>query len=168
MNEELRLYTFTHFMLSPIQQGIQPGHALGDLMLEGALGDSNGSEMLYDWAENHKTMICLNGGNSKSLKEHYSFIDSKDNPFPYCKFHEDEDSMEGIMTSIAIVLPARIFNTAGLLRGRVMPEGVTYTHDKLLDEHRFAFTEDGVVSVDTFTPWEFELMQRLNGCGLAR
>ena len=33
MNDELRLYTFTNFYLSSIQQGIQPAHAQNELMM---------------------------------------------------------------------------------------------------------------------------------------
>jgi len=168
MNEELRLYTFTNFYLSSIQQGIQSGHALGELMLAASFGGIEGSDMLYDWAENHKTMICLNGGDVDGVTAIFDFLNQPENPFPCAPFYESAGALGGILTSVAIVLPARIFNTAGLLRSRVLPTGITYTFDKFLNEHRFTFTEQDTVRVDTFTPWEYELMQRLNGCGLAR
>lgn len=169
MNEELRLYTFTNFYLSAIQQGIQPAHSQNELMMAAALGEMPASDMLYDWAENHKTIICLNGGDNKGINEWCGFLHHTDNQFPFAPFFESEDALGGIMTSVAVVLPARIFDTAGLLRRlHKLPEGVTYTHDKLLDEHRFAWYKDGETNVHTFSQWEFELMQRLNKCGLAR
>ena len=86
------------------------------------------------------------------------------------KLRKDEfGSYYDFACAIAVVLPARIFDTASLLRGlHRLPEGVHYTYDKLLGEHRFTFNEDAAIRTETFSEWEFELMQRLNKCGLAR
>ncbi len=174
MNEELRCYTFTHFMLSPIQQGIQSGHASVELFnkYDNFANGNPVTNALWDWAKNDKTMVCLNGGNSKALRDLYDFLDMGEaNPFPYVNFYEDEESFENVMTSIAIVLPARIFETAELMRRRTLPDGVSYTHDRLLNEHRFSFeTKDGIheVRLETYSEWEYELMVRLNSTGLAR
>lgn len=168
--QELRLYTFTNFYLSSIQQGIQPGHAAVRLMLAASVGDMPNSDLLYDWADNWETMICLNGGDYSGVKDLHTFFDSTENPYPFMPFAEEIGAigpME-IMTSVAIVLPAKIFETAGLLRRRNLPDGTTYAYDKLLGEHRFAYREGLTVRTDTFSEWEYELMQRLNSCGLAR
>ncbi len=166
--QELRLYTFTNFYLSSIQQGIQSGHALGELMLAASLGNVTGSDLLYDWAENWKTMICLNGGDNVAIEDLYGFLHNDENPYPFAPFHESEGALGGIMTSVAIVLPAKIFDTAGLLRRSTLPDGTSYAYDKLLGEHRFTYDEGHTIHTDTFSEWEYELMQRLNGCGLAR
>lgn len=174
MNEqELRCYTFTNFMLSPIQQGIQSGHAAMELVNRYMVfeGWQNGfAEPVAEWISYHKTIVCLNGGNADGIREIKLFLDEGYNPFPYAGFCEDHESLDGSLTSVAVILPARIFETAALLRNRLLPEGVNYTFDKLLDEHRFSFpSEDGGVDrVETYTPWEYELMRRLNGHGLAR
>ena len=172
MNEqELRCYTFTHFIVSAIQQGIQSGHASMGLVDKYMVreGWQNGfAEQVADWTANHKTIICLNGGNSASLKELLNFLRHPENPFPVTSFYEDEETAEGLMTSISIILPARIFETASFTRRRLLPDGISYTHDKLLNEHRFSFEEDGEIRLETYNEWEYELMQRLNGCNLAR
>ena len=168
MTEELRLYTFTNFYLSSIQQGIQPAHSQNELMMAAALGEMPASDMLYDWADNHKTIICLNGGDNKGINDWCAFLHHTDNPFPFAPFFESEDALGGLMTSVAVVLPARIFDTAGLLRRRTLPDGTSYAYDKLLSEHRFSYNEDSTIRIETFSEWEYELMQRLNGCGLAR
>ena len=65
MQEELRCYTFTDFMYSSIQQGIQSGHAAVELFNKYLIeeGWQNGyAEVVQDWAANYKTMVCLNGG----------------------------------------------------------------------------------------------------------
>ena len=173
MNEELRCYTFTHFMLSSIQQGIQSGHAAVELFnkYDNFANGNPVANVLWDWAKNDKTMVCLNGGNSKALRELYSFLDVREvNPFPYSTFNEDEESFENVLTSIAIVLPARIFETAGLMRRRTLPDGVSYTHDKILGEHRFSWTNElgSFERGESYSEWEYELMVLLNSHGLAR
>jgi len=173
--QELRFYSFTNWMLRPIQQGIQPGHAAVDLFVKYSLygkttADIIGErqrEMLYDWATNWKTFICLNGGNNESVEEIYAFLHDEQNPYPYAPFHEDEASAAGMMTTVGIVLPERIFSTASLLRRRELPAGVCYTYDRLLEVHRFTFEEEGEIRVDEFSEWEFELMQLLNKFSLA-
>lgn len=170
MNEEIRCYTFTHFMLSSIQQGIQSGHAATELSDKYMLAEGwqNGyAEELASWISNHKTIICLNGGNSKGLHDLYAFLGNDANPFPFVKFHEDEDSMEGILTSIALILPARIFDGAARLRRQKYDPQVTVTHDHLLEEVRISWVEGEVAQTDTYNGWEHELMEALNRMRLA-
>lgn len=167
MTEELRFYSFTDWMFRPIQQGIQPGHAAVELFTKYQFTSCQRVGMLYDWAANWKTFICLNGGNYESVVKVHEFLDSPHNPYPFAPFHEDESSAGGRMTTVGIVLPARIFETASLLRRRELPVGVCYTNDKLLGIHRFTFEEDGEIRSDEFSEWEFELMQLLNKFRLA-
>ena len=178
MNKELRCYTFTHFMLSSIQQGIQAGHASMEIvnkylverdLVERGWVDGY-AEQVNDWIANHKTIVCLNGGNSDGVREIKTFLDNANNPFPYAGFFEDEQSLNGALTSVAIVLPERIFNTATLMRSRTLPNGVSYTYDKLLSENRFAFEGPNFdnIQLEIYTEWEYELMQKLNSCSLAR
>ena len=170
--EELRCYTFTHWMLRPIQQGIQSGHASMELVNKYLLekGWINGyAEQVNDWIANHKTIICLNGGNSASLKDLYTFLDiSEANPFPYVNFYEDEESAEGMMTSIAIILPARIFDGAQALRNYKRDDSVGVSFDPLSRELHITYglnTDDAQDVV--FNEWERELMERLNKMPLA-
>lgn len=173
MTEELRCYAFTHFIVSSIQQGIQSGHASMELVNKYMVREGwiNGfAEQVNDWIKNHKTIICLNGGNSKGLADTLDFLQDKRNPFAVTAFYEDEQTACGLMTSVAIILPARIFETAELMRRRTLPDGVSYTHDRLLNEHRFSFShvEGGVGRTETYNEWEYELMVLLNSHGLAR
>jgi hypothetical protein len=170
--EELRFYSFTDWMFRPIQQGIQPGHAAVELFTKyhpHYCKDEDGEAMdvLYDWATNWKTFICLNGGNYESVVGVHEFLNSPHNPYPFAPFHEDEASAAGRMTTVGIVLPARIFETASLLRMRELPPGICYTFDRLLDVHRFTFDDDDGIRADEFSAWEFELMQLLNKFSLA-
>lgn len=63
---ELRMYGLVPYNLSPIQQGIQFGHAV----VEYGLNFFNDPQY-QDWANNWKTFIVLNGGTSNHSKNRY-------------------------------------------------------------------------------------------------
>lgn len=111
----LRLYTFCSFYLSSIQQGIQTAHVVHELFLKyNGIAESLEITRLHRWAEDHKTIIVLNGGTNKDLKDLLDFLNSEvDNfnfPAPYVSFSEDEDSLGGILTAVGIILPEEIYN----------------------------------------------------------
>ena len=170
MNEELRCYTFTDFMLSSIQQGIQSGHASMELVYKYMVveGWQNGfAEQVNEWIKNHKTIICLNGGNFANLHDIKEFLDVAENPFPFSAFEEEEDQ-GGNLTSVAIILPARIFDGAQALRSYKRNDSVGVSWDPLSRELHITYnlnTPDmyGVV----FNEWERDLMERLNRMPLA-
>ncbi len=163
---ELRCYTFTIFQLSSIQQGIQAGHAA--IELSTSLTTCS-NELVTDWARNHKTLVCLNGGTTKDVLDLVTFLSGEQNPYPWAKFVEAEDFLAGITTSVAIILPERVFGCAKLYRESYGPaRNQVYSHDPILDTHRFYVTRDGKPDVEEFGAWEFELMQRLNAAPLAR
>ena len=111
----MRFYAVGNQYLSSIQQGIQAFHVLGEMAIFYAprkqlLGASNAEMMYHDWLNNHKTVICLNGGNNAALTDFWYFIHKPDhNTLPYSKFNEDDASMGGMLTSIGIVVPEKIY-----------------------------------------------------------
>jgi len=114
---ELRLYAFVNFYLSSIQQGIQTGHASVDLVRKYRADADTAEEvgnydknvrMVEDWADNYKTYITLNGGNHAGIKKALELAEKSG--FPFVAFHEDEASLGGLMTAVAVVLPDYIFN----------------------------------------------------------
>lgn len=130
----MRYYAMGNSYMSSIQQGIQAFHCVVDM----GLMWSN-DEMYRTWAKNHKTVICLNGGNNAKLISTWTLISSNDNPgYPVAKFREDDVSMGGMLTSIGIILPEKIYNAN-------------------LEE------PDG-----TLTPWEFEVATLLRRMPTAR
>ena len=62
---EYRMYGLVPYNLSPIQQGIQFGHAVVEYMLSFADLPST-----KEWAENDKTFIILNGGTTNKMPIH--------------------------------------------------------------------------------------------------
>ena len=130
----MRFYAMGNSYLSSIQQGIQAFHVLGEMVA------NRGAEiaMVDEWLHNHKTLVCLNGGNNAKLLTMYEFLSTSDNKYPWAYFNEDEESMGGMMTSIGIIVPEKIYKAN-------------------LDE------PDG-----SLTPWEFELATMLRRMPTAR
>lgn len=123
MPQELRLYSFINFYLSAIQQGVQTGHLAVDMVRKYTKPDSKilpklkpefqakenaKSDMVAEWADNFKTFIILNGGDNESLCNTTEFIQTCD--YPWVIFCEDNESLGGLQTGVAMVLPENIFN----------------------------------------------------------
>lgn len=130
----MRFYAMGNSYLSSIQQGIQAFHVLGEMVA------NRGAEvaMVDEWLHNHKTLVCLNGGNNAKLLNMYESLSTSENKYPWAYFNEDEESMGGMMTSIGIIVPEKIYKAN-------------------LDE------PDG-----SLTPWEFELATMLRRMPTAR
>lgn len=170
----MRAYFFNNMYLSSIQQGIQAAHAVTELAVKyQRCGDgfTPAGTMFYNWAENHKTMILLNGGYASNLQDLYDFIHAglvNEKSYPYAKFHESEDAMGGMLTSVGVVLPAKIYEGAVAARGikrlrRDDPIRMAWDIQQIL-----AVEIDGQVGDIEYTKFEVELMERLGKFGLAR
>ena len=101
----MRFYSACNMYLSSIQQGIQTAHCVSEMLMKPF---SEQRYQIQDWALNHKTIICLNGGNNKSLSDFYDLIRYQ-SQFPVAKFHEDEQSMAGMLTCVGIIVPEKIY-----------------------------------------------------------
>lgn len=162
----MRAYYFGNMYLSSIQQGIQAAHVTHELFLKHTVhskftSDNIGEKQrdtLYDWARNHKTMILLNGGYSDNLRELMIRFSSPENPYPWTFFNEGEDSLDGALTCVGIILPEKIYEAAKALRdGNISAEQIPVQE---------AWSpEDGITW--TYTKWEYELCLELNKYGMA-
>lgn len=158
---ELRLYSFVNYYLSPIQQGIQTGHVAVDLVRKYTeSGNPFNSKLTVDkemlvqeWADTWKTFIVLNGGNAENINAITNIISHSD-AFPWAIFKEDEQSLGGIQTCVAVILPDVIFD-AKLVSG---DEGLYY--------YRWTSENDGYIRYDESHP-HFELISALKSCRLA-
>ena len=120
---ELRMYGLVPYNISPIQQGIQFGHAVveyGQKMKY--LGEHNQSlnTQYNDWADNWKTFIILNGGTSNHSVNRYSdtedFFGSmeknlkllEDNDVEIGTFYEPD--LNDMLSGIVFIVDERIFN----------------------------------------------------------
>jgi hypothetical protein len=111
----LRCYHFCNVYLSSIQHGIQSAHAQTEMFVKYNTRSKQKTK-LFQWAMLHKTMICLNGGNNQDMLSIFNMLDGSDNPYPWACFYEDDESLNGLLTNIAIVVPFDVYNTAEELR----------------------------------------------------
>ncbi len=96
---QYRVYVFVHSMLKPVVKGIQGAHAVSELTTCYHQAVMN---TVY-WAEHDKTLIFLEGGSSKSMKDILKLLQKTD--FEYAHFREDRNTLEGLLTAIAVCVP---------------------------------------------------------------
>lgn len=157
-------YYFGNMYLSSIQQGIQALHSTARMFVK-YRNSPEKLNIVYEWAENHETVVLLNGGYSSSIRELNEFFENQENPYPFCPFYEGNDALDGALTCTGIILSNRIFDTASLLRKsngwwNKHESGwrVVYTYNDMLMYSPF----------DDITAWEKDLIEKLNTFQLAR
>lgn len=181
----LRCYHFNNFYLAGVHAGIQAGHAQHELarkyllpVIDGVADPSSDQVSLYrDWVENHKTMIVLNAGMAQDLLSLVELFNTESNPFPWVQWHESEEALSGCITSIAMVLPERIYGWSRLVArawNKKPYKGALHSTDNpryfLLKE------DDGSAKIigahsghyfQEYSTFEVELMGRVSGMSLA-
>jgi hypothetical protein len=90
----MKVYVLCHSWLSPIAKGIQGAHAVAELV-------SRWDETVLAWADNHKTLIFLEGGNQANLSE---WLERLEDLFPTSCFYEDKDSLNSCLTAVAFLV----------------------------------------------------------------
>ncbi len=105
---ELRMYGLVNYNASPIQQGIQFGHAVVEYGLHHFK-----TELYQDWAKNWKTFIILNGGSTNnnhwrpgSMQTHLNAF--KEAKITLAEFYEPD--MNDALTSFVFIVDERVFN----------------------------------------------------------
>lgn len=152
----MRAYTFSNCYLSSIQNGIQPAHCLIDMFVKyNTVAHTPERDAFVNWATNHKTMICLNGGNATGIQDIYNTLQefAPTLGLPFAKFNEDEQSLNGALTCCGIIVPEAMYEFAAEIRAK-----------------NAAFSMD-VLDKDTCDPRmyaEFRLITLLNAYGLAK
>jgi len=168
----MRAYFFGNFYLSSIQQGIQAGHCIAELFTK-YQNVTQQNKMLFDWAEEHKTMILLNAGHGDALFDISDFLNHIDNPFPHARFNESESALGGVQTVAGIILPDKIYDTAATYRrSRHGWDGITQTrfdHGGItVRRPQHEQKEGAAYTFWELSPWEMELIERLTKFGLAK
>lgn len=105
---ELRMYGLVPYNISPIQQGIQFGHAV----VEYANEFNNDSDYI-NWAINYKTFIILNGGTTNTSLKNYGTLNTHRDTL----IEEDikcvefcEPDLGDQLTAIVFLVDERVFN----------------------------------------------------------
>ena len=164
-NEEdtMRAYFFGNMYLSSIQQGIQAAHVVAEMFVKYPEDVDAASNTLREWAICSKTMILLNGGYLDTINKLREFFSNKKNPYPWAPFYEGEDALGGVLTTVGIILPEKIYETASLIRSKVI--------DPVYLEEFGSYTKTDETTGQTttweYSAWEFKLIEQLNMFGLA-
>ncbi len=157
----MRAYFFGNMYLSSIQQGIQAQHTTAELFIKYRGEDEftpQTTSFLYEWARNHKTSILLNGGYSENLYYLSAILATPENPYPWASFKESKEALDGALTCVGIVLPARIYETAAAIRDNAELDEVIRQYGEWAPEEGMTYE---------ISKWEYELCLELNKYGLA-
>lgn len=76
-NDNWRMYGMVPYNMSPIQQGIQFGHAVqeyNNMMTDGDIVSDDILSAFNEWRNNCKTFIILNGGTTNSNPERFGTL----------------------------------------------------------------------------------------------
>ncbi len=109
---EYRMYGLVPYNLSPIQQGIQFGHAVVEYgMLSSVIQEH--TKIYNKWAKEDKTFIILNGGTTNnnpdklgSLNKHTEALSLAN--IRYAEFHEPD--LGDQLTAVVFLVDERVFN----------------------------------------------------------
>lgn len=110
---KLRAYFFGNMYLSPIQQGIQAAHVVTKLFARfPTLQYGPAFFTLHAWANEGVTKILLNGGYQSNLAVIYDVLETlcPALELPFAKFHEEQDALNGALTSVGVIVPEEVYN----------------------------------------------------------
>lgn len=112
---ELRMYFFVPYNISPIQQAIQAGHAMGEYALK--FGRHNPDHTIWTFLEKWKTWIVLNGGTTNSQRD-FKMIPAgslnqigdqlQENGIEFTGFHEPD--LQNALTALCFIADERVWD----------------------------------------------------------
>lgn len=163
----MRLYTFCNYYLSSIQQGIQTAHVVSELM-SASFKDQTKEQfkMVLDWAKNHKTIVVCNGGNCEDLRKLCDFFNTKENPYPFTNFFEDNQSLNSAITCVGIVLPEEIYNVTSEFK-----YGYNFISDSRERTKVYSYVPDRLENMKIYsdvTSYDYKLIDKIKSAPLAR
>jgi hypothetical protein len=112
MKDTYRMYGLVPYNLSPIQQGIQFGHAVVEYMLA-----FDGDYDLREWANECKTFIILNGGTTNTRKVSKGTLNKAkaelvSNGIKISTFYETD--LGDQLTAVVFLVPEKVYTNSDL------------------------------------------------------
>jgi len=110
---EQRMYGLVPYNISPIQQGIQFGHAVVEYGLD--YGQGHADDPYLTWARNDKTFIILNGGTTSTNPESPGTLNYAESELysigvQLATFHEPD--LGDQLTAVVFLVDERIYDYA--------------------------------------------------------
>jgi len=108
----MKMYVVCHRMLSPIQKGIQAQHAITEMLVQNRHGQIF-HDNYFEWAEQHKTDVFLQGGGHGhllSLNDKFNELKEIGIDTYNTLFFEDEDSLNNSATALAFIADSKLLN----------------------------------------------------------
>jgi hypothetical protein len=127
---ERRMYGLVPYNMSPIQQGIQFGHAVVDYAR--TVDGLKPHQQIYNkWADKDKTFIILNGGTTNNNPERLGTLNThmntlRENGVLLQEFHEPD--LGDQLTAFVFLVDERVFNR--ILYPDFVPETLPYGRTK--------------------------------------
>lgn len=139
----MRLYSVTNMYTDGIHAGIQTQHSTAELFAK-YREDSVQNNTIFEWVNNHKTTIVLNGGMHPDLVAVLELLEEwekhdKEEVIPFAPFYEP--GVNNALTSISIVMREDAIEFMNLIR-KTRPE--TPEFDELQDQMLIAYGRKGV------------------------
>lgn len=112
---EYRFYSFVAGgYISALQAGLQTAHAVSEMSVdqEAQFCLKPAGDVYKKWAEIDKTIIICNAFNHAGVEaafEEFSYF-ANELDLPCVIFHEDEQSLNGVATATAIIVPEIYYN----------------------------------------------------------
>ena len=103
----LRGYVFVNSRMSDVDRAVQSTHAGVELYHQ-----NRDDSLCVTWANDHKTLILLDGGGHGSMLNAYEQFSQlcKKLQLPHAKFVEDFDTMNCMFTAFGGVVPSSIYD----------------------------------------------------------
>ena len=169
-----RCYHISNMYLNGIHAGIQSAHSQHEFARKYAFPAMDGKapckalKTYREWAENHKVIVCLNGGMSMHLEALVDLMKHEQNDMPWVEWRESEEALNGAITNVAIVLPDRIYSNNLVIGPAVAP----YVFGNKAADHgvkvKTGRGEEVLVLFKSKTGWSSILMDRDYGDTLDR
>ena len=142
-----RMYGLVPYNISPIQQGIQFGHAVVDYSLTQTQQDPTDTELspYNQWAHNDKTFIILNGGTTNTQTSRYGTLNKHletlfDMGIVIAPFYEPD--LGDQLTAVVFLVDERVYDYdqypdfAGIDPTSKLSEGSSYLlHNLRIDNY---------------------------------
>lgn len=108
-DNDYRLFCWVNMYLSQIQRGIQTAHVVSQI----AVNERDDKNSIYwHWASLDCTIQVYNGGMYSDISEISNQLQVNHGEYPYAKFYESSAAMNGMLTSVGVILPRKIWQSA--------------------------------------------------------